>query len=156
MRVIIHPSYSEITLDNDIALLQLSSSINTTNARAIPLPPPGTGPVTNATTVVTGWGATSEGGWPAMVLQVIRVPVISRQDCQLAYPFRISDRMFCAGLLGVGGKDSCQGDSGGPLAIDGVVYGLVSWGDGCARHDAPGVYTNIPPLRAWIIINSAV
>jgi secreted trypsin-like serine protease len=39
--------------------------------------------------------------------------------------------MFCAGLLGEGGKDACNGDSGGPLVKkDGNVHtltGIVSW-----------------------------
>ncbi|KAJ8942841.1 hypothetical protein NQ318_022856 [Aromia moschata] len=54
----------------------------------------------------------------------------------------ITDRMFCAGLLGEGGKDAGQGDSGGPVVVAGVLVGLVSWGNGCARPDFPGVKTN--------------
>ena len=42
-----------------------------------------------------------------------------------------------------GGKNSCQGDSGGPAYVDGKLAGIVSWGEGCARKDFPGVYTNV-------------
>ncbi|XP_018572008.1 trypsin-3 isoform X2 [Anoplophora glabripennis] len=156
VKVISHPSFLTSTLDYDVALLQLSSSISTTNASAISLAASGTGPAANLTAVVTGWGATSEGGSAATTLQVVEVPVISRTDCETAYPLRLTDRMFCAGILGVGGKDACQGDSGGPVVIDGLLYGLVSWGDGCARDDAPGVYTNLQVLRDWISTNSGV
>ena len=41
-----------------------------------------------------------------------------------------------------------QGDSGGPLvgmATNGniEVVGIVSWGVDCAKHNAPGSYTNV-------------
>jgi trypsin len=64
--------------------------------------------------------------------------------------------MFCAGLA-AGGKDSCQGDSGGPIIIKAtkVLVGAVSWGEGCAAPNAPGVYSNIgyPALLTFIKSN---
>lgn len=87
---------------------------------------------------------------------MVEVPVISQNECSSVYTTRLTDRMFCAGLLEDGGKDACQGDSGGPVVINGTLYGLVSWGDGCARAKAPGVYTNLPVLREWIATNSGL
>lgn len=58
--------------------------------------------------------------------------------------------MFCAGYLGVGGKDACQGDSGGPVIVNGVQHGIVSWGTGCADPAFPGVYSKISVVRDWI------
>jgi trypsin len=58
--------------------------------------------------------------------------------------------MFCAGLV-EGGKDSCQGDSGGPIVdSDNVLIGTVSWGEGCAAANKPGVYARVATLLEYI------
>jgi secreted trypsin-like serine protease len=58
------------------------------------------------------------------------------------------------------------GDSGGPLifntaeAADPVakgspdndrLVGIVSWGYGCGQAGYPGIYTNVPNLRDWVL-----
>ena len=54
-----------------------------------------------------------------------------------------------------GGQDSCQGDSGGPLVTRDdrpgfSLIGVVSFGDGCARPDSYGVYTEVSYYLDWI------
>ncbi|KAJ8918129.1 hypothetical protein NQ315_011586 [Exocentrus adspersus] len=148
-RILLHGSYNSATIDYDIALIQLVSAITVTNARAITLASDGTGPSAGTTTTITGWGSLTEGGSAATTLQVVQVPVVSQANCRSAYgTSSITDRMFCAGVLGTGGRDACQGDSGGPLVANGVLTGIVSWGAGCARPNYPGVYSNIPSLRS--------
>lgn len=47
-----------------------------------------------------------------------------------------------------------QGDSGGPMVTKyGDVWvqsGIVSWGEGCARPLAPGVYARVSEYQGWI------
>ncbi|KAJ8969246.1 hypothetical protein NQ314_001854 [Rhamnusium bicolor] len=64
-----------------------------------------------------------------------------------AYGRLLTSHMFCAGEKNM---DSCQGDSGGPFVISGKLYGLVSFGEGCGKHNYPGVYTRISSFRSFI------
>lgn len=101
-----------------------------------------------AQATVYGWGSTTEGGPASTVLREATVPLRHDQDCSHDYGNQFaSGAMVCAGRP-QGGVDSCQGDSGGPLAADGKLLGVVSFGDGCARPDKPGVYARISTYSA--------
>jgi secreted trypsin-like serine protease len=151
----VHSSYNSSTSDSDIALLTLDRSTGSIGKVALmdpgseaTLADPGTD------SVVTGWGALSESGGSPDRLQQVTVPILSNTECNDAYDGDITSRMVCAGLLGVGGKDSCQGDSGGPLVVDDgggwAQVGVVSFGFGCARAQFPGVYTRVSSFESWI------
>ncbi len=102
---------------------------------------------------VAGWGYTSEGsGVTSPEMREVDLPVVSNAVCAQAYgSSRINDNNLCAGFK-AGGKDSCSGDSGGPLfdAERNVLVGTVSWGSGCARANAYGVYMRVSQYTAWM------
>jgi secreted trypsin-like serine protease len=104
--------------------------------------------------IVSGWGAVSSSGSTSNYLRKVAVPIVSNATCNGNYGWgSVTDRMMCAGRP-QGGIDSCQGDSGGPIFINdaGVpkLLGTVSWGNGCAWANYPGVYSNVANMRGWV------
>ncbi|XP_063061336.1 ST14 transmembrane serine protease matriptase a [Engraulis encrasicolus] len=155
-RIISHPSYNAYTFDCDIALMELDSPVTFTDAiRPICLPSPSYVFPVAKSVWITGWGATREGGYGPNVLQKAEVRIINGTVCNDLMGGQLTSRMLCAGVL-AGGVDACQGDSGGPLSslsTEGrrmFLAGVVSWGDGCARRNKPGIYTTVTKFRGWI------
>lgn len=160
-RMVRHADYDAKTYENDIALVHIVADEKTDQnnprrpIREIRLyGEDGEGPLAPGVSVtVTGWGRDRpppEGRY----VEYMQYAAIQTVDCD-AYPVykgRTVGSMFCA--FGPG-MDSCEGDSGGPLVLsdsEPVLVGIVSWGDGCGRNDAPGVYTRIDSkyFRDWI------
>ncbi|KAG8547550.1 hypothetical protein GDO81_028038 [Engystomops pustulosus] len=164
-RIIVNSQFSGAGTPGDIALIKLSGPITYTEY-ILPVCVPTTSMNFPAgmNCWVTGWGNTGSGvtlPYP-QTLQQVMVPLISITACDQMYHINsaiganqqiIPDDQICAGYQ-AGGKDSCQGDSGGPLVceVNAVWYltGLVSWGDGCALSNRPGVYTYVPNYYTWI------
>ena len=110
-KIIVHPEYNSRTIDNDIAILHLSTPLNLgqKNAGTVCLPAQGNDFGDGEDAEISGWGTTQEGGSLPTDLQTVTVPGVSRQRCRQAYgESEITDNMVCAGLLDQGGKDSCQ------------------------------------------------
>jgi len=153
--VTVHPSYRSSSQDYDVAIWKLSTSVATSSTIGYAtLPAANSDPAAGSTTTVAGWGALAENGGSPTTLYKVDVPVVSRASCRASYgTSAVTDRMFCAGFTN-GGKDSCQGDSGGPIvSTTKVLIGLVSWGNGCARPNYPGVYARTAALLPFITAN---
>ncbi len=58
-------------------------------------------------------------------------------------------------IFPLGGKDSCWKDSGGGLVCDGILTGIVSFGEECAMRGYPGVYTEVSYYADWVADNGA-
>jgi secreted trypsin-like serine protease len=146
-RIIKHPLFNSITLDNDIALMELEE--NSSN-EALPVYS-GTDSLSGQEAVILGWGKNGGGDY-VHYLNEATVSIVSNFECNSAYLYNseeggsaITDHMMCAGDSDNWAIDSCDGDSGGPLIItrDGTkeLAGITSWGVGCAVEDLYGVYT---------------
>jgi trypsin len=104
---------------------------------------------------IIGWGRTTEGGSISNSLLEADVPIVTDTSCDSDYGGDIDPSvMVCAGD---GQHDTCQGDSGGPLlATDDngfyALVGTVSFGQGCAEPDFPGIYARVgdDPLNDWV------
>jgi hypothetical protein len=91
-------------------------------------------------------------------LMQVELPLKSWQECRARYEGKVKavvdERVICAGFP-EGGKDSCYGDSGGPLVVRDeqnrwIQIGVVSWGPGCAKPNAFGVYTRAAAFEPWL------
>uniref|UniRef100_A0AAQ5Y1Z0 Mannan-binding lectin serine peptidase 1 n=2 Tax=Amphiprion ocellaris TaxID=80972 RepID=A0AAQ5Y1Z0_AMPOC len=189
-QIFLHPDFQPNNYNNDIALLRLSDQVDFNQVvRPVCLPPPlrqddPPVPLPNSLGVVAGWGISNPNtssssssssstlisdpasaadlGMTSDVLQYVKLPVVSQDECQASYTLRsvsynITDNMFCAGFF-EGGRDTCLGDSGGAFVMEDkvsrrwVVFGLVSWGgpEECGSQRVYGVYTRVAKYVEWI------
>ncbi|PSN54009.1 hypothetical protein C0J52_10161 [Blattella germanica] len=129
-------NFDVVTFDNDIGILELDTSVDfSPNIRAACLPIPGEElRYPGRTGIAAGWGRMAEDGELSNILRKVNLPILNIDDCNR-----------------LAGED--QGDSGGPLHLNGKVIGVVSWGDGCARPNTPGVFTKVVNYLSWIKSN---
>ena len=154
----IHPRYDpSYDLDYDIALLKLET-YPFAGETAV-LAGPNSSLVVGQSVWVYGHGSIAFGSTVVTdALHLAQLHYLDSSTCSARYSDHavlgqidnlISSRMFCA--LADLGQGTCQGDSGGPVVDgNGVLHGIVSWGEGCADDYYPDVYTRIASLRPWI------
>jgi secreted trypsin-like serine protease len=175
-RIYMHANYSlNVDLDNDIALIELTQSVDNETISLVDLAETTQLAIENSTVTVTGWGGREgygAGEGPTSnfpdILHQVDLQIMTNDACKttLAESYTnlyntqisenetgITDAMICAAVAG-GGKSSCQGDSGGPLMVNTnegwQQIGIVSWGVGCAADGFPGVFTRSALFSDWI------
>ncbi|NRB42599.1 MAG: serine protease [Pseudomonadales bacterium] len=159
--IYVHENFNVTSLDNDIALIELSREIDFSLCGEACSPitrvdPDNEGNVIPAGTpvIVSGWGSTASSlpVYPSL----LQSAEINTLDCLNSNysSADISDNMICAAAPDT---DSCTGDSGGPLTAANstgtgqVLVGLTSWGPlNCATTNEPGVYTRMAQYSCWI------
>lgn len=163
--IIRHLGYNSKTGDSDIALLKLASPskyppVRMANASMSAIDKSG------AIATVLGWGRTSTKH-RVNHLRKANVPLVDAVTCTSTYTqqgYTMTPNMLCAGFQ-QGGTDACSGDSGGPLLVretEGdensawIHVGIISWGRGCARADAYGVYTHTALYKNWVDVQIAL
>jgi secreted trypsin-like serine protease len=138
----------------DISLVRLDSplSLDGVKTRAIGYAKPGDEEFFAAGAVarVSGWGTLSSGGSSPNTLRRVDVTMSTAEQVRRGYGNLSSDQVGAASS----GKDSCQGDSGGPLTVrkngTPILAGIVSWGDGCALPNKPGMYSRVASFASFI------
>lgn len=139
----IHPDYDVESARFDLAVLTLTADAPAESIRRV-----GSAPAEGGPAIALGWGRGPVAGVPPCRLRSTDLTVLSQEEC--AGRAGSDDREFdprsmtCAVPARSPTEDTCGGDSGGPLifgddANEGVVIGVVSWGQGCGSG-APGVY----------------
>jgi secreted trypsin-like serine protease len=147
------PGFVDADFGKDWALIKLASDV------AAPTLPIATDTsLDSGTFTVMGWGALTEGGGQSRFLMKASVPFVSDASCGTAYRNAgfnfVNSDMICAGLQ-QGGVDTCQGDSGGPMVRRDASgawrqVGIVSWGEGCARPNFAGIYSQVSTFSSAI------
>lgn len=157
--VIIHPRFSMTTLQNDIALLELSQPLRFDRFVKPICLPLWKMRLTNKKVFAAGWGHVSDDHVKADRLHYIKTTVLPFDDCP--HSFNNSGHDFASSEVlctETNGKGTCLGDSGGPLTLrlNGrhshrhVLVGLMSFSFKCSGPDSSNVHTRVSHFLLWI------
>jgi len=146
-------NYNPNTIENDIAIMKLSSPITFTNTIQPACLASGSNQYVGWTATAMGWGGIYHDGPTADILQKLNLEVISPSECQTMGGSSSTQRICVVDRSQ--NKGACHGDSGGPL----VVYengkyrqvGIASYiTSRCGTAGKPTVYVRVTAYRSWI------
>ncbi|MFT3710888.1 MAG: trypsin-like serine protease [Archangium sp.] len=154
VQAITFPNYVTSEQGKDVMLVKVNApfDLSGANAKAVTLASEADASffAAGAVATVSGWGTLRSNGSSPNQLQRVDL------DISTAAAVRASYGTLTADQIGAyrSGKDSCQGDSGGPLTVKkngtAILVGVVSWGEGCAEPNTPGMYSRVASFTSWI------
>ncbi|KAM5138213.1 ovochymase-2-like [Mantella aurantiaca] len=162
----IHPEFVSVTMENDIALLQLKEPLQfNDNVQPVCFSHSYSMVTSSSICVVTGWDLNGEGE-TCTKLQQLEIPLETDGVCE-SYYGKITRSMSCAGTVKGQAKHTCRvrifytedngkGQPGSPLVCPSsdstafFIYGIASRGVGCRGNAKPGVYTKVSLFTEWI------
>lgn len=155
----IHPDYSNVSHEYDIAILRLKKMPDLEPGELWPvcLPEKEVASYAGSRATVIGWGKTSgkQSFSSARTLQELEVSVISQEECQRQWSYG-------KGRVEIGGPkmcfksdgSSCHGDSGGGMFLKNdkqrSLIGVCSYGLADCKNWAPEVYTKVSTVLDWV------
>ncbi|XP_031635706.1 CLIP domain-containing serine protease 14D-like [Contarinia nasturtii] len=155
--VIVHKEYDPLSMLNDIAIGKIIGTIEY-NPAVAPVCLPISERLSQqnyaySPVEVAGYGETSYTGPTSTQLQAVTLDVITNDQCNDNYPYRITASQMC---LLTPHKDTCTGDDGAGLChvdtVTGrlVLVGMPSYGVGCGTRQ-PRVACRISSYIPWIM-----
>ncbi|XP_042249225.1 transmembrane protease serine 9-like [Thunnus maccoyii] len=150
--IIKHSKYNSASKDNDIALLELKSTVTFNEyIQPVCLAASDSTFSNGLNTWITGW---SKKPQPQTTLMELKVPVVGNEQCKKEVTGTdITDNMICAGLSAEK-KGFCEGDIGGPMVLKTesrwVQAGVMNFGKDCPNPKLPGVSARVSKYESWI------
>ncbi|XP_008820149.1 serine protease 58 [Nannospalax galili] len=149
-KMIHHPYYSVSSIEYDLMLIKLKRVIRPSKYVEMAELPQYIIPKNTMCTVSTWAYNLCDLTKDPDTLQTVNISVISKTDCDNAYKaYNIKENMICVGIV-PGRRLPCKEVSAAPAVCDGMLYGILSYADGCVLRADVGIYASIFHYMTWI------
>ncbi|XP_018569504.1 trypsin-7-like [Anoplophora glabripennis] len=149
-----HPQFNLSHNNYDAVVLLLSETVSVSTAKPIQLATDDSAIIEGGTILVAGWGWTilNTKNEFSTTLRVTDLTILGDEECKNSYDTPvITDAMFCGNYSGTKIRDFCFGDYGGPAVIDGILQGIISFGESCGDGYNGKVFVRISIIREWVL-----
>nr|XP_012804781.1 putative inactive serine protease 58 [Jaculus jaculus] len=145
-----HPQFSVSSIEYDLMLIKLKRPVKLSRyVQVVNLPQRVATEGTMCSVSTWGYNLCDLSKDPD-TLQTVNISVISQAECQNAYTaYDIQDNMICVGIV-PGRRLPCKEVSAAPAVCNGVLYGILTFADGCVLRADVGIYASIFHYLPWI------
>ncbi|XP_042129056.1 serine protease 58 isoform X2 [Peromyscus maniculatus bairdii] len=149
-KIIHHPYFSISSISYDLMLIKLKRRIRPSNYIKMAELPQHVIPVNTMCSVSTWAYNLCDTTKDPDSLQTVNISIISKAECRSAYKaYEIKENMICVGIV-PGRRLPCKEVSAAPAVCNGVLYGILSYADGCVLRADVGIYASIFHYMPWI------